>query len=154
MTAVYLAAPYAARDLVRNFAADLDGMLVEVTSSWLKEDHEITAGTLGAAKDLSDDQVAKHARDDLKDIGDSDLLVLITESIAGVPGTTGGRHVETGFALGFGLPVLVVGPAENVFHRLGESEGVYLAKDWPDALSRIATLETGAPLAEAFGAKR
>lgn len=29
----------------------------------------------------------------------------------------GGRHVETGIALGVGIKVLVVGPRENAFHR-------------------------------------
>lgn len=144
MSAVYLAGPYAARDRLNAFAADLRSMLVEVTASWLDETHDITPGTVDAATDLPDADVAKHASDDLNDIGNADLLVLITAAVAGVPNaTSGGRHVETGFALAMPIPVLVVGEPENVFHRLGADQGVFIAKDWRDALRKIATHEGG-----------
>ena len=144
MTAVYLAGPYAARARLNVFAEDLRAMLVEVTASWLNETHDITPGTVNAATDLSDADVAKHASDDLDDIGNADLLILITATVAGVPNaTSGGRHVETGFALAMPIPVLVVGQPENVFHRLGADQGVFIAKDWQDALSKVAAHEAG-----------
>ena len=119
-------------------------MLVDVTASWLDETHDITPGTTGAATDLSDDEVARHAATDLDDVANADLLVLITADVAGVEAaTSGGRHVETGFALASGIPVLVVGAPENVFHRLGADEGVYVVDTWDDALIRIATHEAG-----------
>ena len=148
MTSTYLAGPYAARDRLREFAADLDMMLVDVTSSWLKETHEINSGTTGAATALTDEQVSQHALDDLDGVAAADLLVLITAEIAGVDGTSGGRHVETGFALGLGLPVVVVGKPENVFHRMGE--GVCITPYWQTALGRIASIQAGDSIAEAL----
>ncbi len=144
MTAVYLAGPYAARARLNGFAGDLRTMLVDVTASWLDETHDIAPGTVDAATDLSDAEVARHAVTDIEDIANADLLILITADVAGVPAaTSGGRHVETGVAIASGIPVLVVGQPENVFHRLGAAEQVYLADDWEHALRKIATHEAG-----------
>ena len=52
---------------------------------------------------------------DLIDVDNADVLVVYTEPY-GTPVSGGGRHVETGYALGKGKTVLVVGPHENVFH--------------------------------------
>ena len=46
---VYLAAPYASRDQLRDYAAQLTRIGFTVTSSWLKESHEINEGTINAA---------------------------------------------------------------------------------------------------------
>lgn len=138
MTAVYLAGPYAARARLNGFAEDLRALGADVTASWLDETHDITPGTVDAETDLSDTEVARHAATDLQDIANADLLILITAKVAGVPGAaSGGRHVETGFALAHGLPVFVVGQAENVFHRLGDTHGVYL---WPDWITTLAAV--------------
>lgn len=131
---VYLAAPYGARGKVRGYAAQLNEAGFVVTSSWLNEAHEITAGTQGAAPALSDDEVAAHAQSDLWDLQRSQALVLFTAAFVGVEGG-GGRHVETGYAIALGLPVLVVGAAENVFHRLPTACKTCLG--WPEALTRL-----------------
>lgn len=144
MTAVYLAGPYAARERLKAMAKDLEAMLVEVTASWIDETHDITPGTLDAATDLTDEQVARHAATDLDDIADADLLVLITAEIAGIlNATSGGRHVETGYAIASGIPVLVVGEPENVFHRIGPDHNVWVCADWPTAVGLIAAHEVG-----------
>lgn len=143
MTTVYLAGPYAARDLINGYATELRSMLIDVTSSWLSDTIAIAPGTLGAAADLTDDQARQHADTDLTEVANSDVLILITESVAGVPGTTGGRHVQTGIALGCGLEVVIVGEPENIFHRLSAKEGVHLVADWPAATRWIAAREAG-----------
>lgn len=135
----YLAAPYAARAQVREFAAQLTRIGYTVTSSWLGETHEIAAGTVGAATAVGDDEVAAHARADLADIDRSDLLVLITESVADLVGgtaTSGGRHVETGYAVALSKPVLVVGDPENVFHRYGRI--CMTVPSWREAVIELA----------------
>ena len=117
---VYIAAPYAARNQCRAFAVVLRSEGIEVTSTWLEETTEISASTVGPASAIADEQVALHAHADLWDIDQADALVLLTESVAETgthPSTTGGRHIETGYAIGRGLEVLVVGEPENVFHR-------------------------------------
>lgn len=134
----YLAAPYAARAQVRVYAKELEDIGYQVTSTWLTEEHAIESGTVGAATALSDEDISKHADTDFADIRRSDLLVLLTESaseLVGGTATSGGRHVETGFAIALGKPVLVVGEAENVFHR---SRFVDVVPDWHAAVLFLA----------------
>lgn len=131
---VYLAAPYGARGAIRTYAAELREIGITVTSSWLDEKHEINAGTQGAATALSDQQVSDHAQTDIREVRDSDLLVLFTAKAAGTEGG-GGRHVETGIALALRKPVLVVGDPENVFHR---TTGVFTFPDWHAAVIDLA----------------
>lgn len=131
---VYLAAPYGSRDTIRTYAAELREVGITVTSSWLNEQHEINPGTEGAATALSDEQVSQHAQTDIREVRNSDLLVLFTAAAVGVEGG-GGRHVETGVALALRKPVLIVGEPENVFHR---TTGVFAFPDWHAALIDLA----------------
>lgn len=115
---VYIAAPYAARKQALAYAQDLCGLGFDVTSSWVNEDHEIGPGTTGAAPALSDDEAGRHAATDLDDVDRADVLVLLTAGSEGAE-DGGGRHVATGYALAEGKWVVVVGEAENIFHRVG-----------------------------------
>lgn len=133
---VYLAAPYAARELIRTYADEVRTVGIQVTSSWLDEKHEINEGTKGAATALSDEQVSNHAQADIREVRVSDLLVLFTAAAVGMPDAkSGGRHVETGIALAGYKPVLVVGEPENVFHR---THGVFVFPDWHATLIDLA----------------
>ncbi|MCL8026331.1 hypothetical protein [Nocardioides bruguierae] len=132
---VYLAGPYAARSTLHTYAAELEPIGIEVTSSWLKETHEITPGTEKAATDLTDDEVSAHARMDIADVRTADLLVLFTAASVGCEGG-GGRHIETGMAIALSKPVLVVGEPENVFHRMGSP--VFVFPDWHATLIDLA----------------
>lgn len=116
-TKVYVAGPYGAREQLRQVRERLRAHGHVVSSSWMDEDHEVTAGTQGAAVDLPTATVAGYAATDLLEVGDADVLVLFTAASVGVEGG-GGRHVETGYALAKGVQVVVVGEPENVFHRL------------------------------------
>jgi nucleoside 2-deoxyribosyltransferase len=133
---VYLAAPYAARDQVKDYAAELTRIGFTITSTWLNETHDINAGTTGAATGLSNDQVALHAAADLHDIDQSDLLVAITAKAVNERGGSGGRHVETGYAIALGKPVVVVGEPENVFHRLGSA--CTIVPTWHEAVIELS----------------
>lgn len=143
---IYLAAPYAARDAVRLRGQELTRIGFTVTASWLDETHEINSDTTGAATGLPDAQVAVHAATDLRDIDGSDLLVAFTAGALGVDGGSGGRHVETGYAIALGMPVLVVGEPENVFHRYPRACAV--VPNWHEAL-----IELSARLVAAAGDK-
>lgn len=140
---VYLAAPYGARDDVRTYAAALTRAGFTVTSSWLDETHDIAPGTVGAATALADDAVDAHAVADLADIADSDALVLFTANYVAKEGG-GGRHVETGVAIARGLPVVVIGAPENVFHRL--RTGVTAVPNFPRAVEHLTLLRSQARL--------
>lgn len=143
----YLAAPYAAREQVRGYALDLVNVGVDVTASWLDETGEINAGTTGSAPGLDPAEVARHAATDLDDIERCDVLVLFTAASLGMTpadAASGGRHVETGYALAKGIPVIVVGEPENVFHQLEKGINLkldsYTKEDAQESLISLITL--------------
>ncbi|HSV38716.1 MAG TPA: hypothetical protein VLI04_08150 [Nocardioidaceae bacterium] len=138
MTRAYLAAPYAARERVAEYARDLVRHGIDVTASWLDETHEINEGTTGAATALQPEEVARHAATDLDDIARCDVLVLFTARSLGFDPAevaSGGRHVETGYALAKGIPVLVIGEPENVFHRLDHINHTGMSGPWVERVS-------------------
>lgn len=101
---VYIAAPYPIRDLAQGVMRFLEEAGLDVTSSWLKsEDH------------LDD----KHARLDLADVDRADALVLLNHK-EWVNSGTGGRHVEVGYAIARGKPIVLVGERSNIFHYLND----------------------------------
>ena len=154
----YLAAPYAAREQIRGRARDLVTIGVDVTSTWLQEETVISAGTVGAAPAVDPMSADAHVEMDLDDVRRSDVLVLFTESAVDIDPElcrSGGRHVEFGMALALDKRVLVVGEAENIFHRSHRGEVV---PDWlsavgwfmhqpeapaPDALPRVRSGQAG-----------
>jgi hypothetical protein len=146
---VYLAAPYAARDALRKCADDLTRLGHTCTSTWLNETTEISAGTVGVAADITDVQAAAHVRADLADVARSHALVVWTwhaaEPIVTGGGNSGGRHVETGAAMAKGIPVVVIGEPENIFHRAAD---VTCVADWHEACLVLADHETAMPRAE------
>ena len=114
--AVYLAAAYPARDLVRRYAADLRDSGFRVRAAWLDETAPLDAGPADAPA-LENARVARLA---LADIDAADHLVAFTERPPPVAARArGGRHVELGYALARGKTVWTCGPAlEHVFHFL------------------------------------
>lgn len=146
----YLAAPYVARDHVRHYAMDLVTLGIDVTASWLDEEHEINAGSTGAAPALHPEEVARHAATDLDDIERCDVLVLFTAEALGLDPAdvaSGGRHVETGYAIAKGVPVIVVGQPENVFHRLAYARSnavVEVADSWLGAVGLLVRMQADA----------
>lgn len=136
---VYLAAPYAARDQLREHAEQLTYLDLDVTccSSWLTEDYPIHPGTTGAATSLAAEVVERHVEQDLDDVDAADVVVVFTAVAVGLlpeEAASGGRHVETGYAIARGKPVIVVGEPENIFHR---SRLVTVARDWSVAVGLL-----------------
>lgn len=144
---VYIAAPYAARDALRPYAAELELIGMPVTSRWLKEQHDTATGG-GAATPLPDDQVRVHVDHDFRDIDTADTLVLFTAAAAAdllEAGTeargrlhSGGRHVETGYALARHKRVIVIGEPECIFHRAAR---VQIVPNWHAAVLELCKLE-------------
>lgn len=124
---LYLAAPYAARDWVREVAAPkLVAAGHTMTSEWLLATRAITPATLGTAAASTDAEVMYHAGKDLEEVAAADVLVHFTASYL-VARTrldplrdnlhSGGRHVETGYALALHKSVIIMGQPENIFQR-------------------------------------
>lgn len=110
---IYLAGRYGRREELLGYAAKLGAEFGhEVTSRWLRGEHEASDGN------PTPEQAEQWAEDDLADIARADMLVAFAEEPNSQHGR-GGRHVEFGYALALGLVVVVVGQRENVFHNLG-----------------------------------
>jgi hypothetical protein len=82
----------------------------EVTSRWLDVDiipvPDITMGTRP--------MLWGHALADMQDIRHCDLFVIDSTT----PSTTGGYHVEFGWAMGLDKNCVLIGPMLNIFHTL------------------------------------
>jgi hypothetical protein len=131
----YLAAQYHQKPEIEQYAIQLKNVGIEVTSSWLEEPH--APGT--QMSDLTADWHEKYAQQDLLDIEDANILVFFS-----IPDTQlfrrGGRHVEFGYALGLGLPILVIGPKENIFHYLPTVKHV---ETWEEGLANLINRALG-----------
>jgi len=99
---IYIAAPFELRTLSIHLMEHLESKGHEVTSTWLKK---------------LDENSHETAQTDLADIARSEVLILVNFSEWASRGT-GGRHVEFGYALALGIPVIVHGSRTNLFHYL------------------------------------
>jgi len=136
---IYLAARYGRRLEMVGYAADLESIGAEVVSTWIDGHHETRPNI---DEDATPEEKAIWAREDLYDVARCDVLVAFTER-AGTS-SRGGRHVETGYALGLGKPVCIVGPIENVFHALDEVSRFDL---WRQCVTALAVCVTPANIA-------
>lgn len=106
-TSIYLAASWRMKLVMQEYRDQLEGVGMRVTSRWIDSpDHEEghVPGTLSNMH---------RGVQDIQDIDAADTLIAFTS----IPSTTGGMHVEFGYALGKGKTVIVVGPYTNIFHR-------------------------------------
>lgn len=120
---IYLAAGYTAHPHMREIRDRLAEFGHTVTSRWIAGDHAATSPADGEA----------FALDDMDDIDAAVCLVCFTHW----PSTTGGRHVELGYALGLGHLVILVGPVENIFQTCADLT-------YPDVAAFLAAVESGA----------
>ena len=119
---VYIAAPYPIRDRAVSVMHVLELTGIEVTSRWLKAPDEMTD---------------EHARKDLEDVAEADVLLALNPDGWEEKGT-GGRHVELGYALARGKPVLLVGERSNIFHHLSTVTQIDEIADVVTHLQRLA----------------
>ena len=125
---VYLAASILRREEMRAYRLDLERQGHLVTSSWL-DSEEVTQ-----VDNMTEGDQSKHywsAQRDLGDIRDADTLILFTDQ----PSTTGGYHVEFGYAFALCKSMVVIGPVLNIFHT---DPTVYTFSDWATFLNLLA----------------
>jgi nucleoside 2-deoxyribosyltransferase len=132
---IYVAAIFRKWPDAQELAYQLEDAGHEVTSTWLREVlvHD-TANDLHA---MTNEQKREIANVDLFDVARADAVVLICEKGDVDGGTRGGRHVETGYAIAHGIPVIAIGGPENVFHYL---PGVHNVADVKSALIVLKTV--------------
>lgn len=144
---IYLAAPYAGRDVLKEDLSFWQDHGHEVTCGWVQGTRPLGADTYGISAASSHEEVEAHALMDLEDVDRADALVHYTAaylrsvdpSMGDVTHNlhSGGRHVETGYALAKNKPVVIVGPLENIFQR-----GLCLWADDLDGAVRALELVT------------
>ena len=129
---IYLCSRYGRRQELERYAALLKAEGHEITSSWLKGEHEakelLPVGSLEGIHERG-----LWAMLDLADLEQCDMLIAFTEPPDSVHGR-GGRHVELGVALATNKTVIVCGPRENIFCNLPR---VTVFPTWGETLSAI-----------------
>lgn len=141
---IYLAARYSRREELCGYRAELEALGHTVTARWLNGSHQISDN----GTPIGDDgeslvefgqteraaQLRQHfAEEDLADVIRADLLVAFTEPPRS-SASRGGRYVEMGVAIGHGIPVVIVGPRENVFCWL---PGIPAYATWNEAKAKL-----------------
>ncbi|MDP2652579.1 MAG: nucleoside 2-deoxyribosyltransferase [Candidatus Omnitrophota bacterium] len=139
---IYLAARYSRREELLAYKADLEAIGHTVPARWLLGEHQVHDGALEveAATESMPDVARLFAEDDVADLQAADLLIAFSEPPRASGNSRGGRHVEFGMALAWGKPIIIVGPAENVFHTLPqirrwESWEALMHEDWWDEVN-------------------
>lgn len=145
MTRFYVSARFGRQEEARRVADQVAAATGwECTASWLT----VNPGEDEAAH--TDPTVMREAAwNDLSDIGRADVMFCLTEPVepvlfrdpTGEPlvpasAARGGRHVEVGYAI-TRIPVILIGPRENVFH------GLCVAVDSMAGAVEAARRETG-----------
>lgn len=120
---VYLSSRYDRRLELLGYAAELEAEGIEVGARWL-------AGALASTPET--------ALIDAEDTCACDVFVTFSEEpvmYSPLPyASRGGRHVEFGMAHCMGIPIIVVGPQENVFHLLPR---VVIVPTWAEAKAEL-----------------
>jgi nucleoside 2-deoxyribosyltransferase len=103
---VYLAGSWNHRLECRLGRTALQGIGIEVVARWLDTEHNETVPR--------EEQALMEALYDLEDIDGADAIVVDNT----VASSSGGFHLETGYALAKGKPVYLIGERTSVFHYL------------------------------------
>lgn len=135
---VYLAARYGRKEELHRLAEELMHLDIECTSRWLVMHERAKADELP-----SFEEQRLWAEEDLHDIEAADVVICFTEK-KDAKHSRGGRHVEMGFALCSGKPLICVGPCENIFYSLPM---VSVVENWLEAvkilMERIRNVDEG-----------
>lgn len=103
----YLAAPFNCRQMARDARKLLESSAkLSCTSRWIDSHLEGEAHPPNVLR--------QEALADLEDIRNAQWVIILNTG----PSTSGGMHLETGYALGLKKCLIVVGPRTSVFHYL------------------------------------
>ncbi len=127
---VYIACNLGRRDLACEIRDALHGEGYHVTSTW----HDDPGASIAGESRLPAGAAALIRKRCFREVASSDVLVLVA-----CPGERHGAHVEAGFAIGRGIPIIVY-PAGGVVSLL--CRGQLEASNAREVLDVLATLET------------
>jgi hypothetical protein len=120
---------------MQGYAKELEHFGHQVTSRWIRGEHEIHEGCDSAEFNR------KFAAEDYVDLRIAHTMIAFTEEPSVKSRGRGGRHVELGLALAWGKRILLVGPRENVFHWRPEIE---VFSTWGEAMEAAKGEHDGA----------
>lgn len=103
---IYVAAPWVERELASKVAALLTEKGHTVTHNWW--DHDVPG--------MEEEKLAECAGQDYEAVYNADKFILLNTQKMGAEST--GKAVETGLALAWGIPVIMVGKWTNIFHLM------------------------------------
>jgi len=113
--AVYIAAPWVAKDQALEAQKKFEQAGFVVTSHWITyhSDAWPQYGTPALAPEKNERELTRQAIEDLRDIEDSDAFVILNLD------KSEGKATELGYAYALGLPVVLVGErSRNIFYHL------------------------------------
>jgi hypothetical protein len=119
---------------MRTYRTQLASWGHAVTSRWIDPAESASDECTPEQMNADPESCAPHASVDLADVSQSDALICFTEW----PSSTGGRHVEFGYALALGIRIVMIGPREHIFHTLPQVE------HFPDWVSFAEAAPSGA----------
>jgi hypothetical protein len=119
----YFAASYTKKGSMRAARNVVEALGHEVTSRWI--DGQVVMPDADSEK-----QCVEAALTALQDINECDTVVVFTDK----PSTTGGLHVELGYAYAIRKKIVVIGPIRNVFMAL---PNIMHFEDWNAFLSSL-----------------
>lgn len=120
---IYLAAPWVFKDEAARAGALLESAGHIITKKWWE--HREVPGYIHPP-DVSNDELMFQAAEDLAGVFNAQVMVLLNFAVSE------GKAVETGLALAYGTPIIVVGVRSNLFHYL---PGVTFAKSIEEVIA-------------------
>lgn len=124
----YIAAGYSRKEEVAAIAKELESVGVTITSNWHKERPAPQTGL----NDNTESFLRRTARKDIQELTAANYFVMLTVD-PDKPFKRGGSCVENGFAIARGLPTMIIGPRQHIFHYLPgikKVDTVEQAKKW------------------------
>lgn len=103
---VYIAAPFDQREQAQQLKEFLESLGHVTTSAWITSHY-------GTYDEVSPEVAAVEAHLDLEAIRRAEVLILINGA-----STSGGMHLEMGYAIAAGKGILVWGAPSSIFHHL------------------------------------
>lgn len=109
---VYLAGPWIKGGDAKVAAKQFEQAGIEITSRWLEKVKGNTDPSYDYTKDptYTATDAQTEATKDMEDVFAADMVVVINSA------KSEGKAVETGLALAWGIPIVVVGEPTNTFH--------------------------------------
>lgn len=108
---IYVAAQFETAGDVRNLAKKITEARHQVVSTW----HQVSDKN-ETRQDAWTDRAISFCCRDIIDLNRADTILFISQGDGSK--SKGGRHFELGYAAAQGKRLLMIGPAENVFHAI------------------------------------